>query len=70
MRDKGYFGPGELPHFEREFFEFPHGTREDWLFEQFKQKLSEGQKPSAEELETFAENVQTIMKDVKSHVDE
>ena len=70
MRDKGYFGPGELPHFEREFFDFPHGTREDWLFEEFKRKLSEGEKPSSEDLETFAENVTKVMKDVGAHVDE
>ena len=36
MRGKGYFGPGKLPHFSKEFFEIPHGRREDWLFQQFK----------------------------------
>ena len=37
--DGRYFGSGELPHFDREFFDFPHGTREQWLFEQLKQRM-------------------------------
>ena len=39
LRDKGYFGPGKLPKFDREFFDIPHGTKEEWLFEEFKAKL-------------------------------
>jgi ferredoxin len=35
----GYFGPGKLPKFSRDFFEIPKGNREDWLFDQFKKKL-------------------------------
>ena len=50
IRGKGYFGPGELPSFEREFFDFPHGTKDEWLFDQFKKKLEE--KGSASEAET------------------
>jgi ferredoxin len=57
MRGKGHFGPGELPHFEREFFEFPQGRQEDWLFEQFKEKLANSGSVPAEELSEFAEGV-------------
>ena len=37
----GYFGPGKLPKFDRKFFDIPHGSREDWLFEQFKEAVKE-----------------------------
>ena len=39
LRDQGYFGPGELPTFDGQFFNMPHGKAEDWVFEQFKDKL-------------------------------
>ena len=45
LHDKGYFGPGELPHFDRSFFEFPHGRRENWLFEEFKKRLANDETP-------------------------
>ena len=57
MRDKGHFGPGELPHFSKEFFKFPHGRKENWLFEQFKEKLAKEGAPTTEELSEFAEQV-------------
>ena len=45
LPDKGYFGPGELPSFSREFFDMPHGRSEDWLLTEFRDKLiaSEGE---------------------------
>ena len=41
LHDQGYFGPGELPTFDREFFKMPHGKAEDWVFEQFVDKVRE-----------------------------
>ena len=41
IEGKGYFGPGELPVFDRGFFEMPHGDASDWAFETFKQKASD-----------------------------
>ena len=38
---KGYFGPGELPAFDAEFFHIPKGTIENHLMEQFKEQLQE-----------------------------
>ena len=39
LEGKGYFGPGELPVFDREFFtSMPHGDSSQWAFETFKQK--------------------------------
>ena len=61
LRDKGYFGPGELPHFDHEFFQFPQGRDEDWLFKQFKEKLAEDGVPPTEELAEFAGNVKAIL---------
>ena len=57
LEDKGYFGPGELPKFERKFFDFPQGTREEWLFEEFKAKLEADGVPSEGELKEFAGKV-------------
>ena len=41
LSDKGYFGPGELPTFERELFDMPQGRAEDWLLIEFRNKLME-----------------------------
>lgn len=41
LSDKGYFGPGELPTFERELFNMPQGRAEDWLLIEFRNKLME-----------------------------
>jgi Pyruvate/2-oxoacid:ferredoxin oxidoreductase delta subunit len=60
FEDKGYFGPGQLPMFDRAFFEIPHGSEEDWLFHQFKEKLAHGMPPESE-LKQFATKVQEIM---------
>jgi NAD-dependent dihydropyrimidine dehydrogenase PreA subunit len=59
--EKGYFGPGELPQFDHDFFEFPHGTREDWLFERFKERLAKNGVPAADDLAKFAEDVKTVL---------
>ena len=61
LRDKGSFGPGELPQFDRAFFEFPHGSKEDWLFQQLKDKLDDEGVPPAEDLEKFAGKVKDVM---------
>ena len=59
LRGKGYFGPGDLPHFDREAFEFPHGTKEEWLFKQFKEKLEKNGGPAEEEAVEFANELKT-----------
>ena len=61
IRDKGYFGPGELPHFDRQFFDFPHGRREDWLFTQFKERLGREGVPDEPDLVEFASNVKRVL---------
>jgi len=59
--ERGYYGPGELPQFGRSFFEIPHGRNEDWLFEQFKEKLAKEGVPSQEELVSFAQEVKELI---------
>ncbi len=41
MPDKGYFGPGELPTFDADFFHMPVGTADQHVLEQFKGKFNE-----------------------------
>lgn len=41
LEDKGYFGPGKLPIFDRGFFNMPHGRSEDWVLLAFRDKLQE-----------------------------
>jgi len=38
LEGKGYFGPGELPAFDRGFFDMPHGDTEEWAFDTFREK--------------------------------
>ena len=66
LHDKGYFGPGQLPYFERSFFDLPHGRREDWLFEQFKERLAGDDIPADGELTKFARNVKSAID--KNHI--
>jgi ferredoxin len=61
IEEKGYFGPGDLPMFDRAFFEIPHGRKEEWLFEQFKERLMAEGIPSEPELKEFAQKVRGIL---------
>ena len=68
LRGKGHFGPGKLPHFNRDFFEIPKGRREDWLFEEFKKKLDENGMPSKQELSNFALKVKELTEKGKNAI--
>ena len=65
VEGKGYFGPGELPHFNHDFFDIPHGRSEDMLFEEFKDKLNNHQIPDGpagdEMLREFKKEVEEIV---------
>ena len=61
IREKGYFGPGELPSFDRSMFEFPKGTKDEWLFAQFKEKVDDGEGPTAEETSAFLTELKEIL---------
>ena len=54
LEGKGYFGPGELPVFDRGFFNMPHGNEFEWSFENFKDKArAEGGEISDELMQEF-----------------
>lgn len=57
----GYFAAGKLPTFDSDFFEFPHGTREQWAFEELKQRLEDGDEISDDELVAFAKRVKNAV---------
>lgn len=66
LEDKGYFGPGELPRFDPEIFDMPHGKVEDVLFEDLKGKLMTNQVPEGSDgdlvLRDFAHKVKDYVK--------
>ena len=66
LEDKGYFGPGQLPKFDRPFFQVPHGRKDEWLFEEFKEKLEHEGVPSEEGLLAFASKLKDILDEEKS----
>ena len=59
LEGKGYFGPGELPVFEREFFSsMPHGDTEEFAFDNFRQQaMDNGGVISDDMLESFRDQV-------------
>ena len=59
IEGKGYFGPGDLPVFERDFFSaMPHGDTEQWAFDTFKEKaVAAGGVISDELMEEFRQEV-------------
>lgn len=61
LMEKGYFGPGQLPQFDRQFFEIPHGRNEDWLVQQFKEKLMNQGMPSQEDALSFVHELHGIL---------
>lgn len=65
IESKGYFGPGDLPRFDSEFFQIPHGKAEDVLFEEFKDKLRNQELPDGPAgdlaLRDFKETVEKIL---------
>ena len=68
----GYFGPGELPRFDNEFFNIPHGMLEDILFEEFKKKLESGEIPEGAEgdaaMRDFRDRVTEFLKGPVDHL--
>ena len=58
IEGKGYFGPGELPVFDRGFFDMPQGDTEGWAFDNFKkQAAAAGGVITDELMESFRQEV-------------
>ena len=49
MRDMGYFGPGELPTFDTDFFHIPEGYADQYHLQQMKAKIEKGDIPEGPE---------------------
>ena len=70
LEDKGYFGPGEMPVFDRGFFEMPHGDPSQWAFDSFKKKaVAAGGVISDELLAEFKEELVEGMRRSTDDVD-
>ena len=65
LREMKYYGPGELPSFDSEFFDIPHGKSEDILFEDLKGKIVAGEVAANtkgdEALQEFRDKVSTYL---------
>ena len=56
LEDKGYFGPGEMPIFDRKFFDMPNGSTDEWALAQLKHKYKENEHQMTNEImEDFKE---------------
>ena len=64
MEGKGYFGPGQMPVFEADFFNaMPYGDSYAWVLEQFKKKATAaGNKITDEMFEEFIGQVTAALK--------
>ncbi len=59
LEGKGYFGPGELPTFDRDFFNMPHGSEFEWAFDRFKDRIKDtGGEITDELMEEFRSEIQ------------
>ena len=59
--DGEYFGLNELPELDSKTFQFPHGPKDEWLFQQFKERLKKEGIPPAGQLQRFATAVKKIL---------
>ena len=59
--NREYFRVNELPQLGDETFQFPHGSEDEWLFKQFKERLKKNGLPSADQLQKFASDVKRIL---------
>lgn len=55
------FGVDELPELDKETFQFPHGPKDQWLFQQFKERLKKEGIPPDDQLQQFAAVVKRIV---------
>ena len=73
MRDLGYFGPGELPKFESDFFHIPEGSGEGSLLRELTAKIEAGQVPQGPEgdavWEEFRSKLETVVAGPKSSIE-
>lgn len=72
LDDKGYYGSGVLPTFDRDFFDMPQGRSEDWLMMEFRDKLLQANGDQLEKGQMWAEfrdKLETSLEDLETSVD-
>ena len=68
----GYFGPGELPKFDTDFFDVPQGPIDQKVFQELKTKIESGEAPEGAEgdkvFEEFRESLQKVLKGPRDNI--
>ena len=64
MHGLGYFGPGELPRFDSDFFHVPEGYGDQYLFDQLKAKITAGEMPEGPEGEKVFQEFRVSLQEV------
>ena len=66
MHDLGYFGPGELPRFDSDFFHIPEGYADQYTLEELKAKIQSGEAQEGPErdklFQEFRERLEEVIK--------
>jgi ferredoxin len=69
LEGKGYFGPGEMPVFDRDFFDMPTGSIEDYAFSKFKEKAEANGEVTEESMAELAKHMNRSLKQVYDTAD-
>ncbi len=73
LLEKGYYGPDQLPIFDKEFFKMPQGRSEDWLLLEFRDELMEASSNDSTDRDqmwtAFREKVETSIAERSVSVD-
>ena len=73
MRGMGYFGPGELPKFESDFFHIPEGSGDGHLLRELTARIEAGEVPRGPEgdavWEEFRSRLEAVVAGPKSSIE-
>ena len=69
LEGKGYFGPGEMPVFDRNFFDMPTGSIEDFAFSKFKEKVNAAGEVTEESMSELAKHMNRGQRQVYDNVE-
>ena len=68
LADKGYFGPGQMPIFDRGFFDMPKGGLEEWALHELKDRFqAAGNQLTDDILEDFKKEFEKALKTDKDY---
>ena len=69
LEGKGYFGPGEMPVFDRDFFDMPTGSIEDFAFDKFKEKVNNAGEVTEEAMAELTKHMNRGQRQVHDNAD-